>query len=297
MKKTTKYYIIIASLFSVISCQSKDDYKGTFEMTVKEPTFNTSTTAGNKASQMFGKYGVIFKPEFNENEFSFEWDNIRTNNPTGTTGYRYTPANIDYAAEVMDSVESWVFNIFGTDFISKNMPINILMADTLCYRYTYSSRIVVRILEGDISDNYTMIGYSSARFTTAKTTRTLMESWLSLFVEKMVNSEALRIPANFLEISAAGYQLLSFTNSSDVVALYAILKKGRQKQKTGSTTAAWYSTTAAQDFGDYVSFIVYVPEAEKQTYYAKNAGVLNKVNIVKNYFLNNFGITLPYIPR
>jgi hypothetical protein len=296
MKKSF-IYIFIVQLVLVTSCQSKDDYKGEFEMTVQRPEFNTSTPAGLKASQMFDKYGVIFKSEFTEEEFSFDWSNIRTNYAPGTTGYHYTSANNDYAVEVMDSVDKWVFNIFGTSFISQNMPVNILLADTMCYRYTYSSKIVVRMLEGDIASNYTMLGYTSSRFTAAKKTRTLIESWVSLFIEKMVSAGNLSIPSAFSAVSATGYEQLSYTNSLDVVTTYAILKKGRQKQKTGSTTASWYNTTVAQDFGDFVAFIVYVPDSEKATYYTKNANVQTKVNIVKDYFSSKLGITLPYLPR
>ncbi len=296
MKDFLIFIICLMSAIFISSCQSKDDYKGDFEMIEEEPSFS-STPAGLKAQEMYNKYGVIFKTEFTYEEFSWDWDNIRTCNATGTTGYRYTAADLNFAGEVMDSVDKWVFQIFPEEFIAGNMPIKILMADTICNRFTYLGKIVARILEGDLADNYTMIGYTSSRFTTAKKTRTLIESWVSLFVEKMVIAERLTVPSQFIELSRTGYAKLSFTNSENVVTNYGILKKGRMKQNTGSATAAWYATTPAQDFGDFVAFIVYVPDEEKETYYAKNAIVKTKANIVKKYFLDNFDIELPYIPK
>ena len=294
-----KLFIFIICLIAVVlnySCISKDDFTGEFKMSEAVPTFDSSPS-GLKAQNMFNKYGVVFKPTFPFSEFSWNWNSILTSGEPGTTGFRYTVADVNFAAEVMDSVDKWVFQIFPASFVKERMPIKILMADTLANRFTSGSTIVSRIWEGNITDNYTIIGYTSSRFTTAKKTRFLIQSWLSLFVEKMVSSERITIPSAFLALSATGYAKLSFTNAEDVVTLYGLLNKSRKKQNTGSATAAWYQTYPAQDFGDFVAFTVYVPDAEKLTYYAKNSMIKTKVDLVKGYFLDNFGITLPYIPK
>jgi hypothetical protein len=297
MKIKTIHIITPLILLAFSSCASNDEYKGTFEMSEERPVFNVSDPAGAKAQEMYTEYGVIFRPGFTFEEFYWDWNNTLSCYPTGTTGFRYTDADPAYAAEVMDSVESWVFDVFPKSFVQGNMPIKILMADTLCNRFSYRSAIVVREWDGNITANYTIIGYTSSRFTQLKSQRALVENWLSLFVEKMVNSGRLSVPARFTELSATGFAKASFTNSEDVVANYGILRKSRKKQNTGSTTASWYKTEPAQDFGDFVAFIVYTPDNVKQTYYAKNEVVLVKENIVKDYFKEAFNVELPRLPR
>lgn len=77
---------------------------------------------------------------------------------------------------------------------------------------------------------------------------------------------------------------------------YALLKKGRTKQVTSSATSGWNRVFLPQDVGDYVAFIVYTPDSEKQLAYTKNAKIQIKVNLIKTYFMEKFGITLPYLP-
>ena len=52
------------------------------------------------------------------------------------------------------------------------------------------------------------------------------------------------------------------------------------------------TTTYAQDFGDYVAFMLLANEKEKAELYAKNENVKKKVGLVNDYFLKNFGIVL-----
>ncbi len=174
------------------------------------------------------------------------------------------------------------------------MPLNIWMTDTMENKQLSGTTIVHRLYDGYIATNYILIPYVSARFDAEKTKRLLRDSWLSLFIEKILP----KLPsiADFAALSATGYAKASFTNAEDVMTLYALLKKGRTKQTTGTATSAWNKSSVAQDFGDFVAFIVYTPDAEKQLAYNKNAAILSKVNIVKDYFKTNFGITLPYIP-
>ncbi|GEM_PF-777431 len=292
-----KSIIALLIIVSLTSCSSDDQYIGTIQMSEERPVFNNSDPVGVKAQEMYNNYGVIFKPIFSFEEFSWDWNNTLSSYPTGTTGFRYTDANLTVSVEVMDSVKSWVFDVFPQSFIRQNLPIKILMADTLCNRFLYRNEIIVREWDGNITANYTIIGYTSTRFEQLKKQRFLVENWLSLFVEKMVNSGRLSIPLRFIELSSTGFAKASFTNSEDVTVNYGILRKSRKKQNTGSTTASWYKTEPAQDFGDFVSFIVYTPDNVKQSIYQKNENIQVKENIVKDYFRDNFDIELPRRPR
>ncbi|MEI9944258.1 MAG: putative zinc-binding metallopeptidase [Chitinophagaceae bacterium] len=287
--------IIITLLTGIIflSCNKKDGFDGTITV-FDPPVFSDATPNQAKVKQMFNTYGVIFKPTFDLIEYTYNWETSVPQTEATVVGVRYTPAKENYVIPVIDSVDSWVFKVLGAAFTKKYMPLNILMTDTMENKQLSGTTIVHRLYEGYIATNYILIPYVSARFDAEKTKRLLRDSWLSLFIEKILP----KLPsiADFAALSATGYAKASFTNAEDVMTLYALLKKGRTKQTTGTATSAWNKSSVAQDFGDFVAFIVYTPDAEKQLAYNKNAAILSKVNIVKDYFKTNFGITLPYIP-
>jgi hypothetical protein len=292
-----KIYILIFFSGLLLSCSLKDNYKSTIEMTELEPGFDISTEYGQKMKSMFDKYGIIFNPDFTLEDFKWDWNTININYGPNTNFFRYTLADKAYVSEVIDSINRWVFRIFPDNFISDNLPIKIYMCDTLCDRYTFSNNLVYRWHTGGIYTNFTMIGYVSNKFNVEKKKRSLIESWVSLFVERMVTSSNIYVPVAFSDLSADGYAKSTYTNAEDVVTNYGLLKKGRNGQNSGSATAAWNKTTPAQDLGDFVAFIVYVPETEKQTIYNKNSKVKLKVDIVKDFFKTKYGIDLPYWPR
>ncbi|MET0392589.1 MAG: putative zinc-binding metallopeptidase [Chitinophagaceae bacterium] len=291
--KPQSLLLILTLGVALISCDKKDDFDGT--VTVFEPpVLSDATPVQSKIKQMYNTYGVLFKPSFELIEYTYNWENSIAQTAANVTGLRYTPAVEDYVIPVIDSVDSWVFKIFPLEFTKKYMPLNILMTDTMENKQMSGTTIVHRLYEGNIATNYILVSYVSARFVPERPKRMLRDSWLSLFMEKILPK--LPPPTEFAAISAAGYAKASFTNAEDVMTLYALLKKGRNKQTTGTATSAWNKTTVSQDFGDFVSFIVYTPDTEKQLVYNKNASILTKVNLVKEYFKNNFNITLPYIP-
>jgi len=292
-----KIYTLLLLSVLLFSCSLKDEFDSVIEMTEKQPTFDVTTEYGQAIKSMFDKYGLLFNPSFTLEEFKWDWSTINSVYGPNTTGFRYTNGNTSYVKEVIDSVNKWVFRIFPDSFITGKLPRKIYMCDTLCNRYLLSNNIVYRWYTGEIKTNFMMIGYVSDRFNTEKKKRSFIESWVSLFVERMVSSSNLSIPTSFTDLSTDGYAKVTFTNAEDVVTSYGLLKKGRTGQNTGSATAAWNKTTPAQDFGDFVAFIIYVPESEKQTTYNKNVKVKQKVDIVKDYFKSVYKIDLPYWPR
>jgi len=294
MNSIIKLFLLSTFAFvTFTSCDKSDPFEGHIEV-FPPPALSDATPTGKKIKDMFEKYGVVFKHEFELKEYTWNWDVVVAQYGPSETGMRFSPADPNYVIPVIDSVDKWVFKIFPEQFSKKYLPLNILMVDTLANRYTSGANVVHRMFEGNIAANYIVISYVSSRFDDVKNGRMLRESWLSLFVEKMLP----KWPSinDFAKISVTGYDKITFTNAEDVMVNYALLKKGRTKQNSGTATAAWNKTTPAQDFGDFVAFIVYTPDAEKELAYAKNPLIRTKVGIVKEYFKDNFNIDLPYIP-
>jgi hypothetical protein len=291
--KNRFYYILLSAVIACTACSKSDPFEGTTEV-FDPPVFSDATPVDAKVKQMFTAYNVHFKPTFEQNEYTWNWENKIGQTAAEVSGLRYTPADRNYAIPVIDSIENWIFKIFPADFSRKYMPLNILMTDTMENKFLSGATVTHRIYEGYMATNYILVSYVSNRFDAQKTKRLLRDSWLSLFMEKIITR--IPYPIDFAKISVTGYAKASFTNAEDVMTGYALLKKGRTKQTTGTATSAWTRTTVAQDFGDFVAFIVYTPDTEKDAAYAKNAAIRTKVDMIKNYFKDNFGITLPYLP-
>jgi len=291
-----KFSFIIFILLTgtlLLSCNKKDNFNGTIDV-FDPPQLSDATPVKAKVKEMFNKYGVLFKPEFSLIEYTYNWENNVAQTDATSTGLRYTPAVEEYVIPVIDSVDSWVFKVLGEEFTKKYMPLNILLTDTIVNKQLNGTTLVHRMYEGYIATNYILLSYVSERFDDNKDKRFLRDAWLSLFIEKVLPK--LPAPTAFAAISEAGYAKASFTNAEDVMVNYALLKKGRTKQTTGTATSAWGKVTVGQDFGDFVAFIVFTPDDEKELAYSKNPNILTKVNLVKEYFETNFNITLPYIP-
>lgn len=291
-----KFQSIIFTLLTgalLLSCNKKDNFNGTINV-FDPPELSDATPVKAKVKAMFNKYGVLFKPEFSLIEYTYNWENNIAQTEPNVAGLRYTPADEDYVIPAIDSVESWVFNVLGEAFTKKYMPLNILLTDTMENKQLSGATVVHRLYEGYIATNYILLSYVSERFEDNKDKRFLRDAWLSLFIEKIL--PRLPAPTAFAAISQAGYAKASFTNAEDVMVNYALLKKGRTKQTTSSATSAWGKVTVGQDFGDFVAFIVFTPDDEKELAYNKNPAILTKVNLVKEYFEQNFNIILPYIP-
>lgn len=290
MKRRFTYLLLLCGIIALASCRKSDDFT---EITVFDaPDLQGNTPVKLKVKQMYDTYNVLFKPEFELAEYTWDWNAKIQQTEANQAGLRYTPAKEAYVIPVVDSIERWVFKVFPLEFSKKYMPLNILLTDTMENKYS-GTPLVHRIYEGNIAINYILVSYVSERFEAQKTKRLLRESWLSLFVEKMLIR--FPVPTDFATISTAGYAKWGFSNAEDVMTNYALLKKGRTKNGA-SATSNWSNVTIGQDFGDFVAFIVYTPEAEKQLAYVKNKDIIRKVNLVKTYFKENFDIELPYIP-
>lgn len=285
-----KYLSLLAIAFlTFASCSGNDDFDGEIIPTELPPTFD-NTALGQKQKQFFDTYNVWFKTDYPLEEVTYDWNTIVEVKEAGVALFRYTNPDKDYAEDAMDYIKTHVFDVLGTEFIREKMPLKILLADTVRYLNTNGTN---NMWTGMIKYNYMMYGNVAPRFDDLKITRDQAMYTLSLFVEKIVNAGNILVPSEFSGYSEAGYALTFISNAADAVALYAFLRKGKEGQKSGTNHD---KMLVQQDFGDYVGFIVYVPDDVKETFYAKNSLVKLKENAVRNFFLQTYGITLPYKP-
>lgn len=277
-------YIIILLFFCLEGCVDNDEVSGRMEI-FEKPELSDATAANRKIKEMFEKYNTYCKYEFTTDEYEWDW--------TTRNSMEYTLAEEEYVPEVLDSLDKWVFQIFPEEFSKKYGPLNVLMVDSLGFvdaesiinwdtwevEYVYYFHYVEG---GELATNYMAIAPVSKRFK-EQNMDDLKRWWLSLFVEKMFVQ--LPYPTKYARISAEGYNGY-IGASEDVVTKYAFVRHSRD-------IVLGNKIPIEQDFGDFVSFIVYTKPSEKEKYYAKNSNIKIKVELMKEYFLENFEITLP----
>lgn len=295
MKYIKTIFFSLAAALTLSGCAKSDPFKGEVDP-LYPPELSDDTPLNARIKKAYEEYQVHYKPDFEVKEFQWNWVNNVDMNLDSDAGWRYTHADKTVAIEVIDFVEKTVFDVFPLDFAKRYMARSILMVDTMERWFKNPDDSFYHVpLEGYLNTNALVLPYVSTRFHDVKTKRLLPESWLSLFVEKALSSLPV-IPKEFATISDVGYRQIEIYEHQDVTDQYAILKRSRTKQRTAEEPSTWDVTKLEQDFADYVAFAVYTPKEEKELIYAKNANVKVKETLVRNYFLINFDIELPYLP-
>lgn len=271
-----KYIIALLSLIAtpaLLSCSGADE---TDLLLPERPELSGDTPADAQIKELYEQYGVWFRYAFPPETFTFDWSGHLTNP-------EYTPADEDYVSEALDSLRSWIFDIFPHPFLAAYLPLNVLLTDSLTTLYS--------VLDGYLATNYMALGRIGQQFDKQDMNR-LREAWVSLFIEKMVLSHW-EYPAGFATVSAEAYSEYNYRPDTDLTVRYALLKSGRN----GLCNNRGYlcPTTYAQDFGDYVAFILYRNTAGKKACYDKNEMVKKKEDLVQDYFFRHFGFKLEAI--
>lgn len=243
------------------------------------------TPVNAKVKEMYEKYGSYFIYKFDDLDLRYDWSTLIT-----LPKYKYPKENC--IIDVLDFLDTEVLGILPTE-LRKYISYNVYLTDSLWGSYNEWN--------GHLLKSKLILGRVGERFVDLDK-KELRDAWLSLFVERMLDSWP--EPTEFAQISNDGYNpsvtLPSGTvsknaylaSSTDIVGKYAILKFGR-KGKYNSSGTRLHVTTFAQDFGDYVAFIMFKSQEEKEAYYAKNENVKRKVDLVKEYLLTNFHVVLP----
>ncbi len=271
-----KYVIIILFLIAIpalLSCSGEDD---TDILLPERPELSDDTPANAQIKELYEQYGIWFRYGFPPETFTYDWSDHLTEP-------EYTPADENNVSEALDSICSWVFDVFPHQFLAAYLPLNALLTDSLTTSYS--------VLDGHLATNYIALGRVGKQFGKQDMNH-LREAWVSLFIEKMVISRW-EYPVEFASFSPEAYRELAYKTGIDLTVRYALLKSGR----TGlyNNRGDLSPTTYAQDFGDYVAFILYRNAIQKKEYYEKNEKVKRKEDSVQDYFYRNFGFRLEAI--
>lgn len=291
-----KFRIYISVLFLaglIVSCDRADSCDPVPVMDAS--SLSDATPLDKRIKEVYGKYNVLFKYDFEQKDYEYNWTE-------SLSGMPYTPADPDYGIAVINAIEKLVFEKFPEDFIREYLQPNILLVDSIKMEFTAedwdngSSTTSWYTLPGNISKNNITVAMVNKNF--KDDSEGLEEAWISLFIERMMfNTNFWPSPTEFAKVNGgkigtpgtywsgnysdshhmwfnsfpAGHTSEKFEWWAD-----AVLKPGRlgcssyASMTMGSLFMEMYGYwkgTIAQDFGDYAAFIVTKTPAEKEAFW------------------------------
>lgn len=300
--------------------------------------------AGERIKQAIEDYDMLFRYQFSDVEYGYNWTgSITSLSYTPATDQ-------EAIIKVIDYIEDEVFSIFPEGFIKQYMPPTVLLVDSLKMHYKHNDQLSDPVvtyeydysIAGNVTAGNLVVANVNSRFNNPPSA-TLKGELVSLFVERLLANANVAWPEKFVALtdSIYGTSIPSLVYNSnypywdgDFSAIKTwtaltegytgwwgrgILNMGRlgnmsySGQAYGSimiTSYGYARGTAAQDFGDYVAFILTKTPAEKQAFYDTVAAVpvpdarypeggpiavsaiKRKVQLVKDYFKENFNVEL-----
>jgi hypothetical protein len=360
--KRIKYVILACLSIFVVACGDLSDPGGEVELG-EGMSFSDDSPAGQRIRKAIDDYGIFFKYQFPESEYSYAWNTIISSMP-------YTRATHEESIiKAIDYIDDEVFSLFPEGFIKKYMPPTILLVDSLKVRCQHEDQLVgetetvYHSIPGNITESALVIANINEKFNKPgeEYTATLKEDLVSLIVERLLSNAATPFPDDFIRVTTDFFDLKMsvitpallipfvkpmhnpyWDGDPNASMLYdrwsvevgaaipqtswwgrGLVKTGRRGELswqlnagTGLVYQGISRPTQAQDFGDFVAFILTKTAAEKEAFYAtvaaqpdrsgttaypgafpyggaESLGIIKqKVQMAKDYFQTNLGVTL-----
>ncbi|MCJ8209758.1 hypothetical protein MUY27_08555 [Mucilaginibacter sp. RS28] len=302
-------YIIIACLvLAAASCKKEA------VLVASKQTFGYTLPQGNHPydktiTDFYNKYGVYMLYKFTDKDTYWTptgWKNATLDaNGVGTTGYLATPAdtsNGDYISRQITVLNKLWFGFYTDKFLKQFLPTKIMLCssvDSIYATYIYSP--VYRILRNDAVvgawanfDNINVNYGNAAVMNMTQTDSIKFAKKVNLIFAQSIITRNLAAP----------------TADFTAVTNYATYTSQATAYANGILTTYYSSPTALTDWSLYIQAMVSCTEAtlnkSRVNTDASLVGILNPVkdtngkirqryNIVRNYFINNYGVDLQAI--
>jgi hypothetical protein len=265
--------------------------------TLDKPLLSDATPYDKKIKQIYETYNLYCDYRITQEELEYNWtDNF---NWSGKV-WLLEPIKTDYIEEVLDFYENKVLNVIPKELITKFAKHRVGLVGRFHWPIKEDAEDPNSALIKDVEINgwlghgYLALGMFNEAFKTCDK-KELQRSWVSLTIEGML--ENMPNPNEFYQVSTETYD--AWFPSIESISEYnedGVLYMHRKGPKESSWGSFYYeSFSPAQDFADYVAYILLNNNSEKEEIRAKSkAGlILKKEQMVKDFFLNNFNIQLP----
>lgn len=331
MKRYLPLFVAVLLCVTAASCD-RSDPSGSITVPAK-PTFDTATAAGRQAQHIFDTYGLHCHWDFDSDEYMYELTSTSKANYTEVDNLEnlaeFLTAFEEKALKVLP-IEI-IRKAFAHLFICNELQ-NTYTKETLAqYSWENESETVTELLPMEIKTLGVALGYAGSTWKQADM-ELLQLRWIEAIFETMLNNTP--TPTNFnqaalLDVMSitsnsiyatnytacahwgwwcihggssakeGGYQydwgLLDppYTGLSGIAFRDGV--EVQEKETMGYSR--WYNSgyTSAMDFATYAAFILLKPASYMDELCAQYPLVKQKVQLVKEYFLENFNYELKSI--
>lgn len=332
MKQYLPIFVAALLCVSAASCD-RSDPDGSVTIPEK-PVFDTSTNAGKQAQHIYDTYGLYCHWDFETDDYMYELTKTSDADYTAVDNMdnmaEFLTAFEEKALKVLP-IEI-VQKSFSHLFICNEL-INTYTKETLGeYSWDSESETVTELLPMEVKTLGVALGYAGSKWAEADM-ELLQLRWIEAIFETMLNNAP--TPTDFnkaalidvTDISGnayptnysaskqwgwwciqggdtgkeEGYQYDWGLLDPPYVGLSTIAYRdgAEVQERVTMGYSRWYDSgyTAAMDFATYAAFILLKPAAYMDDLCAKYPLVKQKVQLVKEYFLENFNYELKSIAQ
>ena len=292
------FIFLIVALGSWTACTGDDNDLGVaipFVESYKLP--QGKSPADDRVVALFESYGSYFLYEYTQRDFN--WTQVAI--PTGSNRYEAILGDPQYVGEMLDLLEEIWLNHYPVDFLAKNLPYRVLLADTVKLTSTFTN--LVSYFKSYLTTNtLTIAGLNKEVSSLSSVAQKSMKNWIQqAFLDHLLKTNAIEAPEEFYEVS----DYTRAANGGPADARERGFIPNIDKEERDGIVSEWcdrvdYYTgllPKATDFKQYVKNMISHAETEENSWatYLAFPLVRKKHDILQTYFFEKYGVDLQAI--
>ncbi|WP_455508762.1 hypothetical protein [Butyricimonas paravirosa] len=251
--------------------------------------------ADDRIVELFHQYGSYFLYEYTQKDFN--WTQVSVGgSSTANYSIETVLGNPVYAGEWLDVLERIWLKFYPQEFLSKNLPYRILMADTIKQVWTYvrpTTYFQVYLTTNTLAIAGLNEDIVSMPGSVEKSFKNVLQQ---KFLEHLINSGVLVAPDEFYNVS----DYSTTATAGEDARTRGFLPSIDSEEKYGIKSEVWVTyipygsveLPRTEDFRHYLMNMISHAESETSSWatYLTYPLVKKKHDILKKYFFEKYGI-------
>ncbi|MBC5621314.1 hypothetical protein [Butyricimonas hominis] len=292
------FIFVIVALSSWTACTDNDNDLGPdipFGESYKLP--QGKSPADDRVVALFEKYGSYFLYEYSQKDFN--WTQVAVS--TGNNIFGTILGDPQYLGGMLDLLEEVWLNYYPDDFLEKNLPYRILLADSVKQTYTYE-RPATYLKLYLTTNTLAIAGLNEDVGSMSLADKKSTKNWIQqAFLDHLLNINAIEAPNEF-------YQVSDYTKATERDPMNArergFIPSIDSEEQYGYASewcyfVDYYTKMLSKDtdFKQYVKNMISHAVTEENSWatYLTFPLVKKKHDILQAYFLEKYGIDLQAI--
>ena len=297
----TNIWLIAIALLLAYSCAKDKEIGPDVPVKVDYVIPQGQSPADDRIVALFEKYGTYILYDYTEDDFNYTI--VTSGGTSNMTVYRVL-GNPIYVGDMLDVLEETWLRFYPDDFLAKNLPYRILLADTIKGVYSYERPDL--LYKCYLTANTVSVAGLNEDIQTisAEDKRLLKNELQRNFVSDLLDNGKITIPREFYEVSDYTIAASSDVASENYARVRGFVPNIADEDSYGLVyewclTVDWKTKTLSQD-QDLLCFLHNMlchAEDEIDTWatYLTYPLVKRKHDILQEHFMETYGIDLQAI--